>query len=152
MKNIFLFTSALMLSSLSIQAQDVAILFGDHYHQTDQTFGGNYTAYQNANDVPYIVDDNGLITGKHLTFYDNGSLETKGTYLKGIKNGLWMSWDENGLTRTQAYYTNGMKDGNWKVWDENGTLRYTMHYKNGNRVKTWQVFDDKGAMIEEKQY
>lgn len=151
MKNL-LFAAIAAVFSSQVCSQDVVLLLGSQYNETDQTFGGKYLGYYNSASTPYIIDEAGRITGRHLTFHENGQLETVGNYRNGIKHGLWMSYDESGNALSQAYYTDGRKDGAWKVWDANGTLRCEMYYKFGKRVKTWKFFDESGSLIDDKTY
>lgn len=147
---VFLFLSVFLTTSL--WSQEVVMLFGDQYVMTDQSFDGKYSGFLHHEDAPYTVDDDGLITGQHFTFYETGQIESKGTYQKGEKHGVWQRFDENGNKLSQAYYTYGAKDGPWKIWDEQGTLRMEMFYKNGKRAKTWKVYNEQGELVETKDY
>lgn len=138
MKKIINIAIALVFGSQIAYAQDVMLITGPD-------LSNNELAYS-------TVDASADLNNSHLSYHLDGTLESKGSYYKGQKNGLWMSWSEDGAPLNQAYYTNGQKDGAWKVWDENGTLRYEMYYKHGKRVKTWKVFDENGALLEEKTY
>lgn len=146
----FLFASLIFTITLSAQSHEV--LLADYHTLTDQSFDGQYSGFLHNHDSPYRVDDEGMVSGKHLTFHKDGALASSGMYLKGVKHGAWLKYDEAGKLISSAYYNNGQKDGPWKIWDENGTLRFEMNYKNGNRVKTWRVFDADGVLIESKDY
>jgi antitoxin component YwqK of YwqJK toxin-antitoxin module len=144
--------SLFVLFSLQVSSQDVVLLMASHYTDTDQSFGGKYLGFHNSTVAPYVVDSQGRISGRHLTFYENGNIETLGNYRLGIKHGLWVSYNSDGKVLSQAYYTDGRKDGAWKVWDANGTLRCEMFYKNGKRVKTWKFYDETGALTASETY
>jgi hypothetical protein len=151
MKNIAII-SAFIFMSFQSTSQDVVLLMAEHYSETDQSFGGQYLGFHNSTSAPYHVDANGKISGRHLTFHENGSIETLGNYRVGIKHGLWMSYDSDGNILSQAYYTDGKKDGAWKVWDAHGTLRCEMFYKNGQRIKTWKFYDESGELSTSQTY
>jgi len=151
MKKIFFALIATFFST-AIWSQEVVMLFGEQYVMTDQSFDGKYSGFLHHSDSPYVVDEEGRITGEHFTFFESGEVESKGTFQKGDKHGSWQRFDQDGNKLSQAYYTFGVKDGPWKIWDENGTLRMEMHYKNGKRVKTWKVYNAEGMLEESKEY
>jgi antitoxin component YwqK of YwqJK toxin-antitoxin module len=152
MKNIILISVLALFLITGLQAQNVKLVFEQHYVETDKSFDGEHLAFYDHNDVPYTVDDEGLVTGKWATYHENGNYESVGSMYKGEKNGLWRSWDVDGNLVWEAHFSYGAKDGNWKVWDEKGTLRYDMHYKNGQRTGVWSVYDASGKLIEERAY
>ncbi len=151
MKHLILLLSGIILFG-TVSAQSHEVLIADYHNLTDQSFDGKYSGFLHNEDNPYRIDENGLVSGKHLTFHEGGALEGSGMYLEGVKHGAWLKYDEAGKLISSAYFNNGQKDGPWKIWDEQGTLRFEMHYKNGNRVKTWKVYDSKGDLVESKDY
>lgn len=148
--------SVLLISSLFITltvfGQKDILLFGEDRQLADQSYGGKYTGHLFSEEEVLRIDASGLISGKHLTFHEAGSIESSGMYLSGEKHGAWSRYAEDGTLLSQGYFTEGKKDGTWKVWDENGTLRAEMNYKNGARVKTWKIYDEEGNLTEEKNY
>jgi len=100
----------------------------------------------------YSIDEAGRVSGKVLSFYNDGDLQETGSYLSGEKHGKWMKYSENGVLLNEGKYNKGLKDGSWKVWDENGTLRLEFHYENGQRVGTWKMYNEQGKEINEQVY
>jgi len=152
MRDIILITSLTLFSLTVVKAQNVKLVFDQHYVEQDPSFDGQLLVFYDYNDKPYTLDDDGLITGKWATYHEDGTYESIGTLYKGEKNGLWRSWDPQGNLLSEAYFTYGAKDGNWKVWDDEGTLRYDMYYKKGQRTGTWRIYDEAGNEIEERTY
>lgn len=148
----YLIVAAFFAFVLTGNAQTHEILFAEHYALTDQSFDGKYSGFLHNNDTPYILDEMGMPSGKHITFYENGTIEGTGMYNRGVKHGVWVRYADNGTLISQAYYNDGKKDGPWKIWDEQGNLRFEMHYKNGKRVKTWNMYDENGELIETNDY
>lgn len=142
----------LVLASTALHAQNVKLVFDQHYMEDDKSFDGQHLAYYDYNDNPYTVDDEGLITGNWASFHENGTYESKGSLFKGEKNGLWRNWDRNGNLISEAHFHYGQKDGNWKVWSPEGELLYDMYYDEGKRVKTWKVYNENGDLIDQKSY
>lgn len=152
MKKIFLICVALMGVAAYSSAQNTKIVFDADYVETDRSFDGQYLVYADTDAKPYRVDSKGRLSGKLITYHDNGQIETVGEMYKDVKNGLWTAWDENGNRVNEGNFMYGAKDGIWRVWDENGALRYEMHYRNGKRVHTWKIYDENGNLTEEKSY
>lgn len=100
----------------------------------------------------YSIDDEGRVTGKVLSFYNDGDLQETGTYLLGNKHGRWLKYSESGVLLNEGNYNQGQKDGSWKVWDENGTLRLEFEYENGQRIGTWKMYNEKGEEINTQVY
>ena len=53
---------------------------------------------------------NGLKEGWEY-FLDNGKLRTKGSYIKGKKNGIWLTFFNNGNMRSQEVYAEEFNQG-----------------------------------------
>lgn len=138
--------------ALLATAQNTKIVFDANYVETGSTFDGEYLVLADGNAPTYTLNDEGLMTGKLVTYHNNGLVETVGGMYKGEKNGTWTSWNEAGNKINEGEFMYGAKDGLWRVWDDNGTLRYEMHYRNGKRVHTWKVYNEAGALVEEKSY
>ena len=100
----------------------------------------------------YDVDEQGRVTGKVLSFHENGNLQEIGTLTKGQKHGSWISYDPSGNKINQASYLNGKKHGEWKVWDSQGNLIMEFAYDNGQRKGTWKMYDADGNVTQETQY
>ncbi len=100
----------------------------------------------------YSIDEEGRVSGKVLSFYDDGDLQETGTYLLGAKHGRWLKYSDTGILLNEGNYNQGQKDGSWKVWDENGTLRLEFHYENGQRVGTWKMYNENGEEIKTEVY
>jgi len=100
----------------------------------------------------YSIDDEGRVSGKVLSFYNDGDLEETGTYLMGEKHGKWMKYSDSGILLNEGNYNMGKKDGVWKVWDENGTLRLEFHYNDGQRIGTWKMYNEQGEEINTQVY
>ena len=87
--------------------------------------------------------EDGEKTGEWLTYYDNGNIESKGSYISGDKDYIWE--DKNGLW--QYFYKNGIlkEEGEFIVYESYGTK------KNG-RHGVWKEYHDNGQLKVELQY
>ena len=87
--------SAGIIRQVIIAKKDVRIFFGAYYKN------GQLQA-----DLP--LDEFGQYHGTGKFYYQNGSLQSSGNYLHGIKTGQWKVYDEKGkLTSTDEFDKNG---------------------------------------------
>jgi len=98
------------------------------------------------------VDDKGHVSGKVLSFHENGNLNELGSLIKGEKHGQWLRYNQDGIKLNEANYQFGKKDGIWKVWDSEGNLRMKFQFEDGKRIGEWVSYDATGKIIEEKTY
>ncbi|AFC23401.1 toxin-antitoxin system YwqK family antitoxin [Saprospira grandis] len=50
-------------------------------------------------------DSKGLVTGKVVCFYEDGSVSSRGTYKNGIKDGSWEIYDHSGTVIQNGTYS-----------------------------------------------
>jgi antitoxin component YwqK of YwqJK toxin-antitoxin module len=62
-------------------------------------------------------DKKGNIKGKKETYFKNGNLETRATYVNNILNGAFVEFYENGKPKSKGAYRNGERSGEWMEWD-----------------------------------
>ena len=66
------------------------------------------------------------------TFFQNGQLESRGTYKKGERHGLYEYYYKNGQVWEKSNFKNGKKDGLSQNFDEDGNLTKADYHKDGN--------------------
>jgi len=98
------------------------------------------------------IDNEGVVSGKVLSFYENGNLNETGTLIGGEKHGSWLRYSDNGALLNQANYNRGKKHGIWKVWDAEGNLRMKYEYDDGKRIGEWVSYDSEGNIESTKNY
>ena len=100
-----------------------------------------------ADGMPECLD--GLHNGKFSSFYDNGKLKQKGSYLNGEKVGSWLSWSENGLLISKTGFDNhGNRDGKWTVWNNKGDHYAVVLYESGKRISNWKIVTKNGQIAQ----
>jgi len=84
--------------------------------------------------------------GQFVSYYPNGTIESKGKYQQNKKEGLWLTYHENGKIKDSTFYKNNnptatsyswFSDGRMNVKREmdesgNGTGIETSYWNNGN--------------------
>lgn len=80
---------------------------------------------------------NGILEGKRLAFYQNGSIKTKGFYIDGKMTGLWSGWDKKGNRIFEVEYYNDSLEGKCKLWSESGKIIRSGTYKSNIKLNDW---------------
>ena len=104
---------------------------------------------QNGNSI--YAQENFSKNGVYETFYENGNIKSKGTYLNSKKEGLHQWWYSNGSLEREGLYINGKKDGLYKWWYPNGQLYIEGEYKGGVLIDKNVCYDMNGYIIDCKQ-
>jgi antitoxin component YwqK of YwqJK toxin-antitoxin module len=87
----------------------------------------HYTKYHFMQDKqPH--NNTGQAHGLWETYYDNGQLCFKGTYINGIEHGPWITYYENGQLRYKITYILGERDGLFQWYYLHGTIREIEFY------------------------
>ena len=83
--------------------------------------------------------------GKHLGRWTGrcywwciGTLQIKGVYRGGKKDGLWETWHWNGQLDKRGMFVDSNKEGEWCTWYSDGTLYMKNGYRNGKRHGEWK--------------
>jgi GH24 family phage-related lysozyme (muramidase) len=83
------------------------------------------------------------MNGMYERYYNNGQLQSKGSYEDDIKQGLWKLYWFNGKLSEKGSYVNDDADGIWEEYNENGQLETKKLYKNGEYVKQLPITESK---------
>jgi antitoxin component YwqK of YwqJK toxin-antitoxin module len=104
-----------------------------------------YTEYNNAQPMvdgvrinQYDIDGNK--TGMWESYWDNGDLESKGSYKNGKEEGYWETYHYNGQLESKGNYMDGVRDGYWEIYFDNGNLWYKGGYRDGLKDGIWESY------------
>lgn len=81
--------------------------------------------------------------GQYTYYHSDGTKESEGYYVDGVRDGTWISWHRNGQRNDSAYYVSGDVTGIRKAWHANGRLFSEQSFVNGvaeGPARTW--FED----------
>lgn len=67
-------------------------------------------------------------------FYDDGSLESIGSFNDDKPHGNWIWYYKNGKVKSEGNYLSGKAEGRWIKYDERGNLNLMIYYSNGEIV------------------
>lgn len=88
------------------------------------------------------VVTNGL---QEIQIPDGGVM--KGEVKEGVRQGPWISYFENGTIRSKGTYVNGELDGPTEVFHPSGMPYYTGQYRAGLSVGEWRFYDEVGVLV-----
>lgn len=108
--------------------------------------------YQNGSVKMRCGMKNNVPHGMCRTWYEDGTLKSKGEFLLGKKFGLWQDWFPNGVLKTYCHYWNGKLQGEIFLYYPDGQIQatgpatrglrdglWTFYYQNGNLKKTTKL-------------
>lgn len=92
------------------------------------------------------------ITEGHQVLYtkDGGRLE--GELHQGKRTGPWSSYFPNGGIRSRSTYVDGLEEGPTEVFHENGFTYYTGAYHKGKNSGEWVFYDPQGVEMKRVTY
>ena len=73
-------------------------------------------------------NEQGLPHGYWETYWSNGKLWYKGTFVNFSREGYWEKYHSNGRPHYKGHYINGDKVGYWETYRSNGTLKEQIFY------------------------
>jgi antitoxin component YwqK of YwqJK toxin-antitoxin module len=104
-------------------------------------------------DVFYLPDEIKPYTGKCLVYYANTEkIKDEMCFKKGLLHGKWISYYKNGSVKCTGYYEHGNLDGKWKGYDENGKMIYEVEYTNDTLTGQYFSWYPTGVIKEKGTY
>ena len=85
-----------------------------------------------------------------ITTKDGSRME--GNQRNGKRDGPWASYFANGGIRSRITYVDGVEQGPTEVYHDNGMLYYTGQYADGKTTGEWVFFDPGGNELKRVQY
>jgi len=113
----------------------------------------------------YLISDDLILDGSHVSFFENGSIDKELIYKNGtlkqetefypngerksvvsgddqVKNGVYQMWHLNGQLSFRGEYSNNLKNGEFQQFDESGNLMKKGTYRYGKLVSGEPVVQD----------
>ncbi len=112
----------------------------------DQALDADRTAVPAASVDPSDKD------GMHEIRDPDGVLIMRGEKVSGQRHGLWVSYFPDGTLRSKATYVHGLRQGSSTVFHENGAPFYTGLYKNDKFSGDWLFYDPDGTPVKRVRY
>ena len=81
---------------------------------------------------------------------DGGRME--GMEVQGKREGPWASFYPNGGIRSRSTFVDGAEEGPTEVFHENGMTYYTGEYLHGTPFGHWAFYDALGKELQQVEY
>lgn len=125
---------------------------GFYVNEKGVPYTGKVELSENGSIKAVLEVKSGQLHGEAKYFFETGQLMRTGTHENGLRTGKWITYNEAGVMVGLAFYNAGKKDGTWIAWDDNGKKRFEMNYKNDEKVGTWIQWDENGALFSSKNF
>jgi len=115
---------------------------------------GEWKYYQkNSNTLLTLenYDNEGLLDGERLVYYENGQIAEKQFYNHSKLEGASIWYSEKNVVLKEFQYVNGELHGVSKFYSPKGELILEGAYKRGKKDGVWKTYEN-GKVIEEKDY
>ncbi len=122
----------------------VLILSSCSQEFNEQEFNGNEIVKKDG--LVWHYSSTEPLTGKVVSFHENGQIKEVGNYINGEKDGLHEVFHENSKLHRRGNYINGEKDGLHEEYREDGMRQYMFHWKNGELDGRQEYFDQWGDL------
>ncbi|MDC0178497.1 hypothetical protein OAI75_01735 [Woeseiaceae bacterium] len=104
---------------------------GGYHVGGEKFFDGWFEPLEGDRERAYeIVDGKKVLLNIHFEgYWENGLLQSKGTWIDGEQQGFWQHYNENGTISCRGIKIAGRWVGRWQFYDENGQLKLTTDRK-----------------------
>ncbi len=92
------------------------------------------------------AESSAVLDGVQETYYENGQLKAKGTFVDGELHGPAEGYYETGELAERSQYLNGVLDGVQETYYETGELEARIQYLNGELHGLHEGFFDNGKL------
>ncbi len=142
---------------------------------------GLYREYYDADSTILKIEgqiSGGVQTGEWRTYYPDGNLRGRITYVDGkvegigyfyfddntnqlraeisfendLPNGVYKEYYENGAPRALLNYKDGKLDGDAEYYYKNGKLKIEGKYKDGKKHGKWAYYDEDGNLLKKEKW
>ena len=119
----------------------------------DSTLQGKYQSfYQNGSLATKGYYHNNLSDSIWTFYFENGKMKASGKYHRSVQNGKWKYFFENGNQKAEGLLVNGAKEDTWVFYFENGGEKSTGKYENGKKEGIWNYFYEEGKLKAQAYY
>jgi len=119
-----------------------------------KTYVGKWIYYHKNSDKIMTIetyDDNGVLQGERLVYYDNGQLAEKANYINGKIEGLSEVYSLKGVVLKSFMSENGELHGPSRSFNGKGEMLSEGHYKRGKKTGIWKFYEN-NKLIDEKNF
>jgi antitoxin component YwqK of YwqJK toxin-antitoxin module len=118
---------------------------------SDTPFTGREKARVEDKIIEYDVVD-GIKHGDFLLYYEDGTIQIKGTLDSNRNVGKWQYFYQDGKLESEGFFVDDMPEGRWSWFYPSGNLKEDGSYHKGLRVGWWKQYDEIGNVIFETEF
>ena len=85
-------------------------------------------------------------------FHENGRIQTRGTLLNGLRQGVWNTYREDGLPWSRVTYKAGIKEGLFRTWHVDGKPHIEGQHTGGTPSGKWRFYSTEGDLVETQDF
>ncbi len=114
---------------------------------------GTWTYYHNGSNKVMMTEEykGGKLDGEQLTYFENGQLTEKTTYVRGKREGERIMYSETGVVLKEFIYENDQLHGLTKYYDTDGNLIIEGNYKRDRKNGIWKYYEN-GKLKQRKSF
>lgn len=119
-----------------------------------KNFIGKWVYYHNKTNAVMTVENynnQGLLQGEKLVYYENGQIAEQSYYLNGKIDGISKWFSQTGVVLKEFTYKNDELHGVSKYYNADGQLLAEGAYKNDQKHGIWKYYEN-GVLKEEKNF
>ena len=95
----------------------------------------------------------GKLNGSFISYYQNGGVESEGSYKDHQRKGFWKFYHENGQIKEKGNYRYGKLRGYFQSYYKNGQLKSEGNFIDiAEQAGLWKYYDANGGIKEEHIY
>jgi len=115
---------------------------------------GKWIYYHNKSNEILSIDlynNEGLLNGERLVYYENAVLAQKELYANGKLQGKSIWYNEAGVVTNEYNYDNGELHGEAKTFDTHGSLIVEGQYQRDRKHGIWKYYKN-DSLVKEKDF
>lgn len=92
------------------------------------------------------------LNGLYISYYPDGTVQSKGHYLNGQQHGKWTYYFQNGNRKSSGYYSGGQKSGAWDYYYESGKSSQAGRMHANKKTGIWKYYYESGGIKSEGEF
>ncbi len=110
------------------------------------------TYYEDGSKKTEGTYKNGQLEGPFVEYYPNGSKSMEGQFKNGEYHGLWLYWYDDGKPRGRGGFKDGYRTGTHVFWHKTGAKCVEVSHKNGKFHGKYREYSLEGQLLEEIEF
>lgn len=87
--------------------------------------------------------------GRYVVLRANGGIHFEIAYRHGVIHGRYMTYWPDGTISTEGQHDDGEQDGVWHYYNENGAIIAITHFQRGEVIEDSQyIYSDDGTLLD----